>query len=54
MHRILRAFLHGPSVRARQLSAEPDGGIYVEALRQLFDPAPSPAALGPVGSAPFR
>jgi glutamyl-tRNA reductase len=39
VHRILRAFLHRPSVRARELAAEPDGRLYVQALRRLFDPA---------------
>ena len=39
VHRILRKFLHGPTIRARELSAEPDGRIYVEALSRLFAPA---------------
>jgi glutamyl-tRNA reductase len=43
VHRILRKFLHGPTVRARELSAEPDGRIYVEALSRLFDPGVSAA-----------
>ncbi|GAA3164988.1 glutamyl-tRNA reductase [Blastococcus jejuensis] len=43
VHRILRKFLHGPTVRARELAADPDGRLYVEALRRLFDPAGSEA-----------
>jgi glutamyl-tRNA reductase len=52
VHRILRTFLHGPSVRARQLSTEPDGWVYVEALRRLFDPGVSEAALDAAGRTP--
>jgi glutamyl-tRNA reductase len=37
VHRILRKILHQPTVRARQFSAGPDGPVYLEALRQLFD-----------------
>ena len=44
VRRILRTFLHGPTVRARELAAEPDGPVYVEALRRLFGPAVSEAA----------
>jgi glutamyl-tRNA reductase len=36
VHRIVRKFLHAPTVRARELSAAPDGRIYVEALSRLF------------------
>jgi glutamyl-tRNA reductase len=43
VHRILRKFLHEPTVRARELAADPDGRVYVEALRRLFDPAVSEA-----------
>jgi glutamyl-tRNA reductase len=39
VHRILRKFLHTPTVRARELSAAPEGRIYVEALSRLFAPA---------------
>ena len=45
VRRILRTFLHGPTVRARELAAEPDGPVYVEALRRLFSPAASEAVL---------
>jgi glutamyl-tRNA reductase len=37
VHRILRKVLHGPTVRAKEFSAGPDGPAYLEALRQLFD-----------------
>jgi glutamyl-tRNA reductase len=43
VHRILRKFLHGPTVRARELSADPEGWVYVEALRRLFDPSATEA-----------
>jgi glutamyl-tRNA reductase len=44
VHRILRKFLHGPTVRAKQLSTDPEGRVYVEALRQLFDLSVSEAS----------
>jgi glutamyl-tRNA reductase len=37
VHRILRKVLHRPTVRAREFSASPEGQIYLDALRQLFD-----------------
>jgi glutamyl-tRNA reductase len=37
VHRILRKILHQPTVRAKQFSAGPNGPIYLDALRQLFD-----------------
>jgi glutamyl-tRNA reductase len=37
VHRILRKILHRPTVRARQFSTDPEGRVYLEALRQLFD-----------------
>lgn len=43
VRRILGKFLHEPTVRARGLAADPDGRVYVEALRRLFDPAVSEA-----------
>jgi glutamyl-tRNA reductase len=43
VHRILRKVLHGPTVRARQFSAGPDGPVYLEALQQLFDLSPGQA-----------
>jgi glutamyl-tRNA reductase len=43
VHRIVRKFLHRPTVRAKQLSTDPEGSAYLEALRQLFDLSPSEA-----------
>ena len=37
VHRILRKILHQPTVRAKELSARPEGPVYLDALRQLFD-----------------
>ena len=37
VHRILRKVLHQPTVRAREFAAGPDGPMYLDALRQLFD-----------------
>jgi glutamyl-tRNA reductase len=37
VHRILRKVLHQPTVRAKEFSAGPDGPLYLDALRQLFD-----------------
>jgi glutamyl-tRNA reductase len=37
VHRILRKVLHQPTVRAKELSAGPEGPVYLDALRQLFD-----------------
>ena len=37
VHRILRKVLHRPTVRVREFSAGPDGPLYLDALRQLFD-----------------
>jgi glutamyl-tRNA reductase len=37
VYRILRKFLHRPTVRAKQLATDPDGSIYLEALQHLFD-----------------
>jgi glutamyl-tRNA reductase len=42
VHRILRKVLHRPTVRAKAFSTGPEGPVYLEALRQLFDlPAPA-------------
>jgi glutamyl-tRNA reductase len=43
VHRILRKVLHGPTVRAKQFAAGPDGPVYLEALQQLFDLSPGQA-----------
>ena len=37
VHRILRKVLHRPTVRAKEFSAGPEGPLYLDALRQLFD-----------------
>jgi glutamyl-tRNA reductase len=37
VYRILRKLLHPPTVRAKQLSTDPEGAVHLEALRQLFD-----------------
>jgi glutamyl-tRNA reductase len=37
VHRILRKVLHRPSVRAREFSSSPEGRLYLDALRELFD-----------------
>ena len=43
VHRILRKILHRPTVRAREFATGPDGHIYLDALRQLFDLSTSEA-----------
>ena len=40
VHRILRKVLHRPTVRAREFSASPEGQLYLDALRELFDLSP--------------
>jgi glutamyl-tRNA reductase len=37
VHRILRKILHRPTVRAREFSTGPNGPVYLDAVRQLFD-----------------
>ena len=37
VHRILRKILHQPTVRAKEFSVGPDGAVYLDVLRQLFD-----------------
>jgi glutamyl-tRNA reductase len=37
VHRVLRKVLHQPTVRAREFSSGPNGPVYLDALRQLFD-----------------
>jgi glutamyl-tRNA reductase len=37
VHRTLRKILHQPTVRAKEFSAGPNGPVYLDALRQLFD-----------------
>jgi glutamyl-tRNA reductase len=52
LHRVVQRLLHQPTVRVRQLAAEPGGETYAEALRELFDlhvpVAIDPAAAGEV------
>ncbi|ROT31971.1 glutamyl-tRNA reductase [Micromonospora sp. HM5-17] len=46
VHRVVQRLLHSPTVRVRQLAAEPGGDQYAALLRELFDlevPAASPA-----------
>jgi glutamyl-tRNA reductase len=44
VHRIMQRLLHEPSVRVRQMAAQPGGERYVDALRDLFDLAVPPSA----------
>jgi glutamyl-tRNA reductase len=37
LHRVVQRLLHQPTVRARQLAAEPGGDRYTALLRELFD-----------------
>jgi glutamyl-tRNA reductase len=37
VHRILGKILHRPTVRAREFSSSPEGGLYLDALQELFD-----------------
>jgi glutamyl-tRNA reductase len=37
VHRILSKVLHRPTVRAKELSTGPNGPVYLDALRQLFE-----------------
>ncbi|MFF1766696.1 glutamyl-tRNA reductase [Streptomyces sp. NPDC058249] len=37
VHRILRKILHRPTVRAKEFTTSPNGPVYLDALRQLFD-----------------
>jgi glutamyl-tRNA reductase len=37
IHRVVQRLLHQPTVRVRQLAAEPGGEAYAQALRELFD-----------------
>jgi glutamyl-tRNA reductase len=52
VHRVVQRLLHLPSVRVRQLAAEPGGEAYAAALRALFDldipPDIDPVAAGEV------
>jgi glutamyl-tRNA reductase len=37
LHRVVQQLLHSPTVRVRQLAAEPGGDQYAALLRELFD-----------------
>jgi glutamyl-tRNA reductase len=37
VHRILRKVLHRPTVRAKEFAVGPEGPVYLDMLRQLFD-----------------
>ncbi|MER6594778.1 glutamyl-tRNA reductase, partial [Micromonospora purpureochromogenes] len=37
VHRVVQRLLHQPTVRVRQLAAEPGGDQYAALLRELFD-----------------
>ncbi|GAA2520915.1 glutamyl-tRNA reductase [Pilimelia columellifera] len=41
VHRVVQRLLHSPTVRVRQLAAEPGGDQYAALLRELFDLDPS-------------
>jgi len=47
VHRIVQRLLHDPTVRVRELAAEPGGQAYAAALRELFD-LQVPAQIDPV------
>ncbi|MEV4760746.1 glutamyl-tRNA reductase [Micromonospora sp. NPDC049559] len=50
VHRVVQRLLHSPTVRVRQLAAEPGGDQYAALLRQLFDlevPQTSPVDVVP-------
>jgi glutamyl-tRNA reductase len=49
VHRVVQRLLHLPSVRVRQLAAEPGGEAYAVALRALFD-LEIPQEIDPVGA----
>ncbi len=47
MRRVVDKLLHTPTVRVKQLAAEPAGADYADALRELFGLDPqAPAAIG--------
>ncbi len=41
VHRVVEKLLHTPTVRVKQLATEPNGGVYAQALRELFDLDPA-------------
>jgi glutamyl-tRNA reductase len=42
VHRVVEKLLHQPTVRVKELAAEPGGDSYAEALRLLFNLGPEP------------
>ena len=44
VHRIVQRLLHQPTVRVRELAAEPGGDHYAQVLRELFGLDEQPAA----------
>jgi len=51
VRRVVDKLLHAPTVRVKQLAAEPGGASYAEALRELFDL--DPAAVQAVSGTPI-
>lgn len=51
VHRVVQRLLHQPTVRVRQLAAEPGGDQYAVLLRELFD-LEVPQTSSPVGTVP--
>ena len=47
VHRVVEKLLHTPTVRVKELAAEPGGGSYAEALRALFGLGPEPLDVTP-------
>lgn len=43
VHRVVEKLLHQPTVRVKELAAEPGGDSYAEALRLLFNLGPEPS-----------
>jgi glutamyl-tRNA reductase len=51
VHRVVQRLLHQPTVRVRQLAAEPGGDQYAALLRELFD-LEVPQQTSPVDTVP--
>jgi glutamyl-tRNA reductase len=47
VHRVVEKLLHTPTVKVKELAAEPGGGSYAEALRELFGLGPEPLDVTP-------
>jgi glutamyl-tRNA reductase len=45
VHRVVEKLLHQPTVRVKELAAEPGGDSYAEALRMLFNLGPEPSTV---------